>query len=360
MTNAAEKQVEPGPTDEPYANPFIGADSEAHLDDEIATLQREIDATPALNSLMDDPPAPAHPADDPEATADPGADPAADPAVAADQVADLAVAADPAADPEADPAATPEVSPGMVPKARLDAKNRIIEDLNRRLSEAKGDAPPARNNEAIAVDIEDKLGDPTEMFDAILDGKVAEAGTMFQSIMKDVANATAQQMAGVVDAKVTDGNAQATQQSLYDSAVDRAFADHPSLDPDNAAFDAVASRAITSYQQTLVQSGEASPHEAVHQAVKDLMPKMGAIGGVPETPATPATPATTAAADKARAGQAAKTAEKVKTIADGQPPATQTSALDGTEGIDIETMTLDEIDALPEAMLKRLRGDEGV
>ena len=269
-----------------------------------------------------------------------------------EEIASEAAAAETAA---AEAAKADRDSGVMIPKTRLDAKTKQIEALERQIAELSGDQPTTVNAN-MAVDLEGALTDPSEMFDAIIDGEVDHAGKLFKDAMSAVASATAQQVADVMDIKVKDGQELNTQQGLFDSAVDKAFEAYPVLDPESDSFDEVASRAITAYQQSLVTGGEALPHDAVAQAVKELMPAFGGVanpGGKPPPEKTP----NEGKADAAKERQRAALKKKLADLEEQQPPDTTSSAADGTEAVNMENITIEEFEALPESMQRKLQGD---
>ena len=201
--------------------------------------------------------------------------------------------------------------------------------------------------------------DPTAMFDEILNGKVDTAATMFNDIVKNVATAAAQTAIKISDERTdiaTDSKHIGIQ---YERQVDEVFDTFPILDPDSDVFDKDFSAQVVAYQQSLVATGQASHVDSVRMAAEQMV----AIKH-PELIKTVDTPAEKASATEsnekiaqAKKAQAEKAKTKVEKL-DKQSPATTSGSPDsGEPAIDIESLTEEEFDALPEAVIRKLRED---
>ena len=248
----------------------------------------------------------------------------------------------------------------MIPKARLDqeaarrraAENRLKEIQSKMNTGENTAMETKRELEELALDFGDT---PKQMFDKILDGDIDTANELFSSILRKAATSAAQ--AGYNQARGEIG--EVVQQRNYQEAegdvIARLESEYDFFNPGSEAFSTDAVNETLALQQGFLTQGY-TPADAMQVAADyyvrvhrpDLLQPQSAPQAEQKAPAP---------------APASNRTKEVKRNLDAnrqQPPSVPTSG--GNETVtndlpDIMTLSEEEIDALPEATIKRLRGD---
>jgi hypothetical protein len=299
------------------------------------------------------------------AEAEPVADsdtPEAEEPVAEEPAAEEPAAEEPAAEEPAaeEPAAEEPEQPQniMIPKARLDqeaarrrAAEQQLQDIQARME--TGQDTPAQTQQKLE-NLQLDLGEtPKQLFDKILDGDLDTASQLLTGVLQDVATQAAQtgyeQARGEFQETVTQHGQKNAEQAVI-SELEEA---HEFYNPTSENFDNDAVEETLALQQGFIAKGY-SPADAMRTAAHYYSTMRAAMEGVPAEAAPAPAPAP---APAARAPEAVK---RNVEAAKAQPAAVATTTGNETvtDGLpDVAKLTVDEIDALPEATLKRLRGD---
>ena len=227
----------------------------------------------------------------------------------------------------------------MVPKSRLDevlAKQKALQKQLEVLQSQQQDAPEAP--EAYDFDAKEQ-----EYMDAVLDGDSKKA-TAFR---KDIRAAERNQYEFEIGQKVTQNSSQTQQLNALQQAaveIEEAF---PVFDQNSTEFNKEYTDEVVSLRDAFI-SGGTNAVDALTRAVSYVV-KANGLDSAPEAATQPAKKAV-----KTRR----TVADKVK-AARSQPPAQQGegAATRTKPKVDPLQMSEDEFNALPEATLKRLRGD---
>jgi|GEM_PF-3158413 len=362
-------------------NPYIGGSASFNdLDDMTPEEQAAYDAE--MRGEMeetDDTPEP-EPETDPEPEPEPETDPEPEPEPETDPATDQEEldAANPGEDPEptGDDEGTPEPEvpardndEPRVPKGRLDREISKRRELERRISEMES---KRRVEESTADDTPITLDDVldaeavTRALDMNLDGKNSEAAKILMEQMTNAITAGVTQgrsqmrteMDARTDAAVNQAVGRVSQQSLqerYDTVVDQVEADYPIFNPESNQFDDELAGRAGSMMRALQADG-LSADEALSEAVnltltrhRPELLKKDEAPAPEETPAPPSanankpTPESRKRNAEAAAAQPSREGGRSNTAGDGK--------------VDLDTLTEEEFDALPESTKATLRGD---
>ena len=241
-------------------------------------------------------------------------------------------------------AQTEQKSP-MVPKSRLDEVLAKQKALQKQLDEAKAaNETPAEAPEQYDFDAKE-----VEYQQMVLDGETDKA----VALRKEIRAAEKAQIEWEMEQKM----GQTVQQSQQATALQQAAADmeaaYPAFDRNSADFNEEYTNEVVELRDAFIIKGY-EPVDALSKAVNFVVKDHQLDGDVPAEPAL--------AAPQQKVEQTAKkkatVAKKLK-AAEAQPPELEGegSSSRGENVVNLERMSEDEFNALPEATLRRLRGD---
>jgi hypothetical protein len=333
MAEAAEDNVN-------YASPFVGGDE---IDDEDLGNVIESEQT----TYRSGEPAPIRkanftPADGSELTISKPEPAAEEPQAAAEEP----VAEEPevaAEEPEA-----PEPKAIMVPKTRLDqvsAKWREAEARVERLQRQLDSAQPFTAAPEVRLDIGDRA---KTMFDQAIDGNLDGANQAFSEIINQVAQQVVNVVREDTARQVVQGGFAMSQEATFDQVVNELESQYAAFRPNTPDYNADL------VQETLAisagfQNAGMTPAEALQRAANYTVTLFGLAQ--PEAEPPPA-----AAPQPVKRGGVERGAK----AAAAQPPDLPRTAQREREAgdiPDINSLSDEELDALPEAVQRRLRGD---
>jgi hypothetical protein len=256
------------------------------------------------------------------------------------------VAEDELEEPEEEAVAeAPKSKKPMVPKARLDEVLAKQKALQKQLDEVN--AANAKSEEAPeSYDFDAK---EVEYQNMVLDGETNKAVALRREIRKaeraDLEFEMRQEMSQTVN---QDRQMTALQQAA--NAMEEAY---PVFNRDSESYNEEYTNEVVELRDMFMQRGYEAV-DALSKAVKYVV-KDYDLGEVEaEAPSLAGTPKKSDELAKKRA----QISKKLK-AADAQPPELpgESSSLHGERALDVSAMTEEEFNALPEATLKRLRGD---
>ena len=242
-------------------------------------------------------------------------------------------------------AEAPKSKKPMVPKARLDEVLAKQKALQKQLDEVN--AANAKSEEAPeSYDFDAK---EVEYQNMVLDGETNKAVALRREIRKaeraDLEFEMRQEMSQTVN---QDRQMTALQQAA--NAMEEAY---PVFNRDSESYNEEYTNEVVELRDMFMQRGYEAV-DALSKAVKYVV-KDYDLGEVEaEAPSLAGSPKKSDELAKKRA----QISKKLK-AADAQPPELpgESSSLHGEKALDVSAMTEDEFNALPEATLKRLRGD---
>jgi hypothetical protein len=235
-----------------------------------------------------------------------------------------------------------ETKSPMIPKSRLDevlAQNKALKKRIAQTEEAEKAAEEAPN----AYDFDAK---EEEYMDAVLDGDKDKAKAIRKEIRQAEATKMETELTRDIETKVTrNSTANAVQDAA--SAIEEAF---PIFDANAPEFNKALTDEVNKYMTGFISSGQ-NPVEALEEATTYVLQKNNML----DSSTVADVPALGQAKEQKQRSQVSK---KLK-AADAQPPELpgESSAAKGEKALDVNNMTPEEFDALPDATLKRLRGD---
>lgn len=243
-----------------------------------------------------------------------------------------------------------------IPKERFDEAvgkaRREAQDAKKKLAESEA-REKARQGQIDAKKIEAEIDDLEDKLDGARADGNKEAAKAIRSQIRE------KQMALVdarADVKAAYATAQAVEQVRWDNVVERMEKEHPELDPseDNELYDQEKVDEIMDLTEAYVAKGDSSS-EALKKAIR--MTYRGAAPAKDEGAKKRAEEA--AAKRKQDAVEKARLAAKVTPPAPGKGGKDSDAAGKKTKGLDINKISDEEFDKLPDAEKKRLRGDGG-
>ncbi|MAO23307.1 MAG: hypothetical protein CMJ25_21345 [Phycisphaerae bacterium] len=233
----------------------------------------------------------------------------------------------------------------MVPKSRLDEVLAKQKALQKQLDDIKAqqtppeDAPEAFDYEAKELEYQNFL----------LDGESAKA----TQVRKEMRQAEREQIAFEMRQEMTQKVSQNAQANALQQAANDLEANFPVFDQNSADYNAEMTQEVIELRDAfMVQGFEAV--DALSKAANFAIKSHNL-----ESPSTLEAPsALTAKSVDEVAKKRAEVSKKLK-AAESQPPELpgESSANRGEKPLDLSTMTEEEFNALPEATLRRLRGD---
>jgi len=240
----------------------------------------------------------------------------------------------------------------MLPKARYDsvqARNRALQErIDRMEAEREGQLANARENAAAVppaeegdVSVQDELSALDDKInDALLDGDKDTASKlrkeqreMEQDIMRQEMSHSSQNVAE-----------QAREQVRVDATVDFLEATYTQLDPNAKSYKQETIDEMETLRGAFLATGQYTSSQALLKAAKYMFPDMEAPESAPVA--------------KSKAGAV----KKAVAAANKQPPDISGTGDDASSGgiqeeINVSKLTMTDMESLPEATLKRLRGD---
>jgi len=277
----------------------------------------------------------------------------------AEVVEDEAVADEPAEEAEAAPTeeavldeitevkeevAEPAPKKPMVPKARLDEVLQKQKALQKQLDDMKAAQVPAED----APEEYDFGAKELEYQNALLDGEAEKAA----ALRADIRKAERVQIEYEMTQKMTDTVSNNQQASALQQAASTLEAEFPVFNAKSDEYDEALTQEVIDLRDAFIIKGD-NPVAALSRAAKFVISENGLVDDTPML-STAAAKAATDEVSKKRA----EVSRKLK-VADSQPPemAGEGAAVRGESALDVSNLSEEEFNALPEATLKRLRGD---
>lgn len=232
----------------------------------------------------------------------------------------------------------------MVPKARLDEVLAKQKALQKQLDDMKEAQAPAED----APEEFDFDKGELEYQQLVLDGEAEKAAALRQQMRKSEREQIAYEMRKEMGNTVSQ-NAQETALATAAKELEEAF---PVFDHNSEVFDKDLTQEVVGLRDAFITQG----YEAVDALSKavNFVVKSNDLEAESETPSLAATKNTQNVADKKRK----EVSRKLK-AAESQPPEMpgESSSARGEQAVNLGNLTEDEFNALPDATLKRLRGD---
>ena len=241
----------------------------------------------------------------------------------------------------------PEPKKIMVPKERLDAVLAKQKALQKQLDEMQAQ----QNVEAEAPEPYDYDAKETQYQEFVLDGETAKAA----ALRKEIRAAEKAEMQYEFEKKMGLTVQESHQANALQQAAAELEATFPMFNQHHEAFDSEATQEVVDLRDAFITQGF-TPVDALAKASSFVIKDRGVVDQAPESAlsAPKAKPAVDEVAKKR-----ANNAKKLK-AAEAQPPelpGESSSAHGEKPESDFSNMTEEEFNALPEATLKRMRGD---
>ena len=235
-----------------------------------------------------------------------------------------------------------ETKPPMIPKSRLDEVLAQNKALKKRIAQTE-EAEKAAEEAPDAYDFDAK---EDEYMDAVLDGDKDKARAIRKEIRQAQRTQIETELTKDIESKVTRSS---TETAIRDaaSAIEEAF---PIFDSSSPEYNKELTDEVNKFMTGFISAGQ-NPVEALEEATTYVLQKNNMIDS--------STGAEVPVLGKAKEQKKRSQVSKKLKAADAQPPELpgESSAAKGEKALDIHNMTAEEFDALPEATLKRLRGD---
>jgi len=256
-------------------------------------------------------------------------------------------------EPEPEPAPEPEVEEKpaepkskkpMVPKSRLDEVLAKQKELQKQLEDMK--AVQAAEDEA--PEEYDFATKEVEYQNAVLDGEAEKAAAIRTEIRKAERAQIEFEMSQKMSQTVSQ-NREATALQQAATELESAF---PQFNKASDQFDEALTNEVVELRDAFMMKGE-NAVAALSKAARFVVREYDLV----QNEETPSLASTAPAVDEV-AKKRKEVSRKLK-AADSQPPEMpgESSSAKGESQYDLSNMTEEEFDALPEATLKRLRGD---
>ena len=229
----------------------------------------------------------------------------------------------------------------MVPKARLDEVLNKQKALQKQIDDMKAAQQPAPD----APEEFDFVAKEMDYQNHLLDGDAEKAA----SVRAEIRQAERVQIEYEMTQKMTDTVSNNHQANALQQAAAALEADFPVFDQKSTAYDEALTTEVIELRDAFMVQG-ANPVAALSRAAKFVINENNLV----DNSETGSTLGATDEMSKKRA----EVNKKLK-AADAQPPEMggEGAATRGEKALDLTSMTEEEFDALPEATLKRLRGD---
>lgn len=254
-------------------------------------------------------------------------------------------------EPEPEPA--PKQKGQTVPKSRLDDVIKERNELRREMEELKqAQKPPAPAAPAYDFESKEKLYQ-----EAILDGENEKA----KAIRAEINEATRAQLSAELTHEVERTVNRKNEETALQIAADKLQQDFPIFNQDSSDYDEAITQEVIDLRDAFIVKGD-RPVDALAKA-SDYVIKTNNIAapeaeestGLAGKAAPPKKPVDEVATQRKKKAQVAQKLD----AAAKQPPELpgESSSNHGEKALDISSLTEEEFNALPEATLKRLRGD---
>lgn len=255
---------------------------------------------------------------------------------------------EPEAEAEAEPESIADEKPTkkpMVPKARLDevlakqkALQKQLDEINA-ANEKADEAPESYDFDAKEVEYQNM----------VLDGETEKAVALRREIRK----AEREQLEYEMRQEMSQTVSQDRQMTALQQAANAMEEAYPVFNNNSEEFNQDMTNEVVELRDAFIMKGYEAV-DALSKAVKYVVKDHDLDQTVDEAPSLAGKAKTTDELAKKRA----QVSKKLK-AADAQPPELpgESSAHHGEKAMDLSSMTEEEFDALPEATLKRLRGD---
>jgi hypothetical protein len=238
----------------------------------------------------------------------------------------------------------PAIKP-MVPKSRLDEVLNKQKALQKQLDDMKAAQQPAEDAPEEYNFSEKEM----EYQNAVLDGEAEKAA----QLRAEIRQAERAQIQYEMEQKMTDAVSQNQQANALQQAATALEAEFPMFDSKSDQYDEAMTQEVIELRDAFMIKGE-NAVAALSKAAKYVISENSLVDISP-------TLSGEAAPKKSQDEMAKKRAEVSRKLkaADSQPPemAGEGAAIRGDKSLDINNLSEDEFNALPEATLKRLRGD---
>ena len=250
------------------------------------------------------------------------------------------------------PEPKPKAKGQTVPKSRMDEVIAERNELRREmeaLKEAQKPAAPA----APAYDFEGKEKQYQEL---ILDGEAEKATALRTEINQKTRETLSAELAQEVETTITRKN----EETALQLAADQLQSDFPQFNEDSSDYNEALTQEVIDLRDAFIIKGE-RPVDALAKASDFVIRNHVLSAPAPEEETSTGLAGKAAPAKKNVDEVSKKRAEVAKKLdaASKQPPELpgESSSSHGEKAVDISTLSEEEFNALPEATLKRLRGD---
>lgn len=254
---------------------------------------------------------------------------------------------------EEEPEPAPKQKGQTVPKSRLDDVIKERNELRREMEELKqAQKPPAPAAPAYDFESKEKLYQ-----EAILDGENEKA----KAIRAEINEATRAQLSAELTQEVERTVNRKNEETALQIAADKLQQDFPIFNQDSSDYDEAITQEVIDLRDAFITQG-VRPVDALAKA-SDYVIKTNNIAapeaeestGLAGKAAPPKKPVDEVATQRKKKAQVAQKLD----AAAKQPPELpgESSSNHGEKALDISSLSEEEFNALPEATLKRLRGD---
>jgi hypothetical protein len=237
----------------------------------------------------------------------------------------------------------------MIPKYRFDQQNATLKEYKKELDALRSQM---KEPEAFKSDFDFKTKE-VEHNNLVLDGELEKAAALRMQIDE----ARYKQMEHDLTQKISQNVNQSQQASALQRAAAELESEFPIFDKSSNQFNEKLTDEVNALHQGLMAKDE-NPVTALHKAVKYVLMGNGYVDMNDPTPEPAGLAASSPRSEDEVAKKRAEVSKKLK-AAESQPPQMpgESSSAHGERPNDLGSMTEDEFNALPDATLKRLRGD---
>lgn len=237
----------------------------------------------------------------------------------------------------------------MIPKYRFDQQNATLKEYKRELDALRAQL---KEPETFESDYDFK-GKEIEHQNLVLDGEADKAA----ALRMEIEAARYKKIEHDLTQKISHSVNQSQQASALQRAAAELESEFPIFDKSSSQFNEKLTDEVNALHQGLMAKDE-NPVTALHKAVKYVLMGNGYVDMNEPTPEPAGLAPSAPRAEDEVAKKRAEVSKKLK-AAESQPPAMpgESSSAHGERKQDLGSMTEDEFNALPEATLKRLRGD---
>jgi hypothetical protein len=242
----------------------------------------------------------------------------------------------------------------MIPKSRLDAKNRQNKALQDRIDtferDKATDARTAKNDDTRTVIEGELTGLDKAINQAISDDKMDEAA----DLRKQVRDKERELWQMDMDESSTEATSEAREQVRLDLAIDHIETTYDEFNPDSEGYSQETVDKVQELRNGFVATGKYTATQALLRAMDYVLPKK-AVADLAD--------ATDPAAQLKKEDELRKAGLKKATDAANKQPADAKGTGDDADsagikdGINVDELSYEDIASLPEATLKRMRGD---